>query len=351
MPSNTQIHFSGDRGWARTSGAIALPCLVAVLLITGIAPNASAEDSTTSVPADGSAASRPAGSPAAASDAFKLPIFTNNALAYIYGPSYRSPSITSVSKPGGADIARNALEFAHVDSWKYGHNLVEIIVRNSDSVEPAAGGGSGAMEFYSVFRSGLGINRIAGRPIIRFGVLRDIDIQAGADLQTKNTAFAPSERTLYLGPRFLFVFPSGFVNIGVHFRKEWNHNGILGTNENYDAGLNIEPAWSFPFHVGQTRITFDGFADYNSSKGRDSFGQRTRAEFIVRPQLKIDVGHGFGLMPRVLELGFGVEHWHNMFGKDARTVPGANQTTPVVSLVVHWGGHRAAETDARSELR
>ena len=37
----------------------------------------------------------------------------------------------------------------------------------------------------------------------------------------------------------------------------------------------------------------------------------------------------------VLELGAGVEYWHNMFGKNADKVPGARQLTPIVSLVVH----------------
>jgi len=34
----------------------------------------------------------------------------------------------------------------------------------------------------------------------------------------------------------------------------------------------------------------------------------------------------------VLKLALGFECWHNMFGKDASRVPGANQSTPVVAL-------------------
>jgi len=45
---------------------------------------------------------------------------------YVYGPDYRKPFITTPSQPDGADISRNAIEFKHVDAWKYGHNLVEI---------------------------------------------------------------------------------------------------------------------------------------------------------------------------------------------------------------------------------
>jgi hypothetical protein len=42
-----------------------------------------------------------------------------------------------------------------------------------------------------------------------------------------------------------------------------------------------------------------------------------------------------GRQAHVLELGVGFEYWHNMFGKDARKVPGADQFTPVFSLAVH----------------
>jgi hypothetical protein len=289
--------------------------------------------------------------PASSDDAFKLPLYVNNALAYVYGPDYRTPFVTSAAQSQGADIARSALDFGHVDAWKYGHNLAEITLKKSNAVEPAAGGASGATEFYAIVRSGIGINRLAGQPIVRIGALRDIDLQVGADLQTKNTAVAPDERALYLGTRLLFILGDGFVNVGVQARKEWNHNGILGRSEDYGVGLNIEPAWSFPFQVGRLALVFDGFADYNSPKGKDAFGQPTRAEYLLRPQLKVDLGTSLGLRRGILQFGVGLERWHNLFGKDARVVPGADQTTPVLSLIVHWGGRRAPDTDARSQLR
>jgi hypothetical protein len=275
----------------------------------------------------------------------------NNSISYAYGAAYRTPFIASAAQPRGADIARSSLQFAHVDAWKYGHNLAQIIIRASNSVEPAAGGGSGATEFYGVLRSGISINRLADRSVVGLGPLRDIDIQAGADLQTKNSPFAPSERALFLGPRLLFHLPAGFINVGIHARKEWNHNGFLGRNENYDVGMNIEPAWSFAFRLGAARLTFDGFADYNTPKGRDAAGHETRAELLVRPQLKLDIGAAAHLPPAVVELGIAVEHWHNMFGQDAPLIPGAKQTTPVLSITFHWGGHRAPDTDARNQLR
>lgn len=329
----------------------AIAALMTVSIMAVASSTAGAEAPASDAPAESSSA-RTGGRPEPGSAPGTFPLFVNNSLAYVHGADFRTPFIANAAQPRGADIARGTLQFSHVDAWRLGHNLAQVMFRSSSSVEPAAGGGAGATEFYGVFRAGLSINRMADRSVIGFGPLRDIDIQAGADLQTKNSAYAPSERALYLGPRLLFHFYSGaFLNVGIHLRKEWNRNGILGRNESYDAGLNIEPAWSVPFRVGSARLVFDGFADYNAPKGRNAAGHETRAELLVRPQLKLDVGALLGLAPAVLEFGAGMEYWHNMFGQDARVVPGAEQSAPVFSLIFHWGGHRAPETDARNQLR
>ena len=149
---------------------------------------------------------------------------------YVFGPASRNPFITSSSQPDGADISRHAIEFKHIDAWRYGHNLVEIIIKKSSDVEPV---------------------------------------------------------------------------------------------------------WHFPFRIGPARLAFDGFADYNSPKGKDAAGRDTCAEFITRPQLKLEISRVVGRQARVLEVGVGFHYWHNMFGKDADKVPGAKEFTPVFTLAVH----------------
>jgi len=51
------------------------------------------------------------------------------------------------------------------------------------------------------------------------------------NLETKNSDYAPRERTLYFGPKLQFGIGRGFLNVGLHLRKEWNHNGHLGVKE------------------------------------------------------------------------------------------------------------------------
>lgn len=269
------------------------------------------------------------------------PRFADDTLTYVFGPFYRNPHIATPEAPDGADIARHALEFKHIDTWKYGHNLVEVIIKKSSDVEPAAGGGTGVLALYSVVRSGISLNRVAGTPSLALGPLRDIALEVGVNLETKNSDYAPEERTLYLGPSFRFRLGSGLLSLGLHLRKEWNHNGALGLNESYDLDFNIEPVWHFPFRLGGAKLAFDGFADLNTPKGKDGFGYDTRTEIIVRPQLKLDISRVFGQKERVVEVGIGFQYFHNMFGKSAETVPGAKELTPIFALAVHLPMGRA----------
>jgi hypothetical protein len=309
--------------------------LVAALLCATTVARAAPHEGQGTGPAGKGSAQAPAGAPEGAVPSFKPPTFADDTLMYAFGPAYRNPFITTPAQPDGADISRHAVEFKHVDAWKYGHNAIEIIIKKSSGVEPAAGGGTGAVGLYSIFRSGVGINRLAGRPLVALGPLRDIDIQAGMNLETKSSDYAPQERSLFFGPNFQFRVGTGFLNVGLQLRKEWNHNGNLGRNESYDVGFNIEPVWHVPFRIGPARLAFDGFADYNTPKGKDAAGRDTRAEFITRPLLKLDLSFLVGQQARVLELGVGFEYWYNMFGKDADRVPGAKHFTPVCTLAVH----------------
>jgi hypothetical protein len=314
---------------------LARVALIVALLLVATQPRAAAaggqEPQTASAPADRATAA----APQHAAAGFKPTTFADSTVMYVFGPAYRNPYITTPSQPDGADIQRNAIEFKHVDAWRYGHNAIDIIIKKSSDVEPAAGGGTGALGLYSIFRSGVGINRVAGRSLVAAGPLRDIDLQVGMNIETKGTDYAPQERTLYFGPNFQFRLGAGFLNVALQARKEWNHNGNLGKNESYDVDFNIEPVWHFPFRVGRAQLAFDGFADYNTAKGKDAAGRDTLAEFVARPLLKLDVSRVVGQHARVIELGVGFEYWHNMFGKNADKVPGATQLTPVFTLAVH----------------
>jgi hypothetical protein len=178
-------------------------------------------------------------------------------------------------------LPRNSIEYTHVGTWGVLSNFADVMVNMSNLAEPANGGGSGATETYFILRPGIALNELTHSTSFHKGPLRDVVIEIGANLETKNSSYAP-EKTLYIGPKLEFALPRGFFNIGLHFRKEWNYEGVLGKSESYDPDLNIEPTWLLPFKIGQAHLAFSGFADHNTPKGKDSFGGETVPEFLVR---------------------------------------------------------------------
>ena len=169
--------------------------------------------------------------------------------------------------------------------------------------------------------------------------MRDITFEVGANLESKNSSYAPGERTLYIGPRLDFALPRGFFNVGLHARKEWNHEGVLGRSEDYDPDFNVEPTWMIPFALGKMHLAYSGFADYNTAKGKDSFGSETVGEFLVRNFLAIDIGAPLFHRDQLLEVHAGFWYWHNEYGKPSSD-PGAEQMTPIVGLAFHLDGGR-----------
>lgn len=260
-------------------------------------------------------------------------------LSYWYGASYHTPFVTD-ENGRTAEIARNAMEFTHAAQWGLLSSFTDVTVSQSNMAEPAASGGTGATEIYAILRPAVSLNAATRSSAFRFGPVRDVVLETGANLETKNSSYAPAERTLYIGPKVVFAVPHGFVNVGLHFRKEWNHEGVLGKPENYDPDFNVEPTWLLPFELGKVHLAYSGFAEYNTAKGKDSFGTETKPEFLLRNSVNIDVGAlAFG-RAQMMELSGGFWYWHNEYGKPASD-PGATQMTPIVGLTFHLDGGRA----------
>ena len=267
-------------------------------------------------------------------------IMAADSVTYIYGPNYQTPFVVTPSSPGGANIAHNTLEWIHHDNWRYGSNFLDLSLRKSSSIEPAVGGGTGALEPYLVLRSGLGLHSMLGQRMPLPAALRDFSIEGGANLESKNSAFAPEERTIYIGPVLEFNLPRGMLNLGFHFRKEWNHEGVLGKDESYDPDLNVETVWNLPVRLGREEFGWGGFVDINTPKGKDSFGTQMRTEVLARSQLMVDLGTLVRRKKTGVELGGGLEYWHNEYGKPASITPGADELTPLLLVTLRLPGGR-----------
>jgi hypothetical protein len=264
----------------------------------------------------------------------------SNTLAYWFGSTYRTPFVLQPNSFKAADIQRRTLEYTHVDFWKAGSNFADVMLNQSNMAEQAASGGTGATEVYVTLRSDVSLNEITQSRTFRTGPLRDIAIEIGANLETKNSSFAPAERTLYTGPKFQFALPKGFFNVGLHLRKEWNHEGVLGKSEHYDPDFNTEVNWMVPFTLGKMHLAWAGFADHNTPKGKDSFGSKTEGEFLVRSAVSVDAGQFLFRRAQLLDVSGGLWYWRNEYGKPSSD-PGARQATPFIGLVYHLDGGRA----------
>ena len=265
-------------------------------------------------------------------------------VTYWYGSLYRTPFVMQPNSGNPADIQRSSLEYNHVGFWSLGSNFADVIVNQSGMAEPSSGGGSGATELYATLRSDFGLNEMTRTRAFHFGPVRDVAIEVGANLETKNSSFAPAERTIYFGPQIQFAVPRGYFNVGLHLRKEWNHEGVLGKSEDYSPDVNIEPTWMFPFAVGKVHMAYSGFADYNTQKGMDSFGTPTVGEFLIRNAVSVDVGALMG-RSQLVEVNGGFWYWHNEYGKPQATKPGAEQMVPMIGLTVHLDGGSGKHPD------
>jgi hypothetical protein len=248
--------------------------------------------------------------------------------------------VTKTNSSQAADISRNALEYTHVGFWRMGSNFADLTLSKSSMAEPASGGGSGAVEAYFIWRSNIGLNDVTHSGTFRKGPLRDIAVEMGTNLETKNSSFAPAEKTIYFGPNLQFAVPKGYFNVGLHLRKEWNHEAVLGKADLYDPDFNIEPTWMLPFAIGKVHMAYSGFADYNSPKGKDSFGSNTVNEFLVRDFVSIDIGALLLHRPELIDVSGGFWYWNNEYGKTASD-PGARQMTPIFGVTLHLDKSRA----------
>ena len=264
-----------------------------------------------------------------------------NFIEYWYGSDYRTPFVVNPNSGSAADIPRNTVEYKHLDFWSLGSNFADLTVNQSGMAEPAASGGAGATEVYATLRSSIGLHRIADSRQFSHGPLRDIDAEAGADLETKNSAMAPAQRTIFVGPKLEWRLPQGSsLGVGLHLRKEWNYNGILGKAVEFNPGFNIEPAWNLPFRVGKLQMAEIGFADFNTPKGRDGNGVQTVSEFLVRNFVSIDAGDFVFHRTELVKLNAGLWYWHNEYGEPS-SAPGTGQLVPIFGLAVSLDGGQA----------
>ena len=246
-------------------------------------------------------------------------------VSYKYQADSREPNNSN-------DIAKHTVGFTHASGYKYGSNFLNVDAIKSDQMDPVRGGTAGqgfegAQEFYLTYRTNFEAGKVTGKPMA-FGVIKDVALTAGFDINTKNSGSLANKRMLVLGPTFMMKMDKGFFNIGTFVSKESNHNEFK-TNKDitFDAAPMLSASWNVPFHAGLP-AKFQGFFNVVGSKGKDGSGKDTTTEYFSRSSVMWDVGTAMGLKNNTVWTGVGYEYWNNKFG-----APKTDTSTDVRSLM------------------
>ncbi len=226
-------------------------------------------------------------------------------------------------------IHKDIFSFTHVSGYKYGTNFFATDFMVSDDKDPALNGGGGAQEIYAVYRHKIALGTMTNIKM-GGGILKDVGITVGVDLNSKNDNMGPRVQKTVFGPTLNFDVP-GFLEISLLYRTEKNHNGITGKSVTFDDTYGISAAWSLP--ITSISAKFDGIVNYIGKKGKDGFDMETGAETLARAYFMFDVGTLFSKQG-TFYAGIGYEYWRNKYG----TPPGITKDTnaPMMVLEAHF---------------
>jgi len=257
-------------------------------------------------------------------------------IGYRFGTQFHEPA-------NPKKVQKNVIQFTHASGYSLGQNFVNLDVLMSDHNDPANGGDSGATEFYLTYRHQLHASKVLGKAMA-FGPVKDMALSLGADLNTKNTAFAPRKRLLLLGPTFKFDVP-GFLDVSLFYAREWNHCGLNApvckrNSILFDPYLLFNVSWGIPFNAGSVPMKFQGFLNYATEKGKDYGYVDTAAETLMRTSLMVDVGQMATGTKNVFWMGVGYELWRNKFGNEnygnGREKPGIDTNAMTFQAELHF---------------
>lgn len=247
--------------------------------------------------------------------------WSDTSISVKYGEHFTEPGATQ-------KIDKTIYEFVHVSGDKFGKNLVVGQVLASGSSDPAAGGGTGAQEFYGLYRRTLSLSKLSGSELA-FGPIKDVSLVGRFDRGTKNIGMAAAARKLMAGVSVDLAVPKGFAEAGLYAYHEKNYNGIVGQAVNFDTTYRADLVWSIPFQLG-IPLEWSGGLAVIGAKGKDGFGNNTKVERVLYTEVMTNLGKtGF-------QVGLAYEWWHNKYGVDASKVPGAKQGTSLLVARYHF---------------
>jgi hypothetical protein len=247
---------------------------------------------------------------------------------------------------GSNDIKKDIVNLTHVSGYKYGSNFFNVDLLLSDSKDPSAiGSGNGAQEAYIVYRNTVDLAKVGG-PDLKFPGVRGSGLTVGFDANAKtDVGYNSKKRMLVAGPT-IFVDVPGFLNVSLLVLKESNQptGWSFFSNSTFSVprySYKTHPMLTAAWGIGLSQslpLSFEGFANFISSKGANEFGGATAPETNIDAQVMLDVGAVSGGAKGVFKVGIEYQYWKNKFGNPSSGAAGngAFAKTPMLRAEYHF---------------
>ena len=244
--------------------------------------------------------------------------WSDTSIGYRTGSKFAEPF-------GSNDITKHIVNLNHVSGYKFGSNFFNADFLVSDEKDPAgAGSTNGAQEVYIVYRHTFDLEKVSGMPM-KMGPVRGYGLTLGFDVNAKTDAGYNSKKRMFVfGPTVSFDVP-GFLNVSLLVLKESNapyntFSKISTPRYSYKTHPMLTAAWGIG--LGDTGLSFEGFANFIASKGKNEFGGDTAAETNIDAQIMFDVGALAGTKGK-FKVGLEYQYWKNKFGNDHKGAAGS----------------------------
>jgi hypothetical protein len=260
--------------------------------------------------------------------------WSDTALTYRQGSKFAEPFNTK-------DISKDIIGLTHASGYKYGTNFFNADLLMSDKNDPSANGSNtGAHEVYVLYRNTVDFEKVSGKSFKTTGV-RGLGFTGGFDFNTKTDAgYNSKKEMLVAGPTVMLDVPAGFLNVSL--LQLWESNAPSGyklnnyyttDRYNYKPHPMLSAAWGIPFSVGSVPLSFEGFANFIASKGKNESGGNTAAETNIDMQVMYDITGN-----KTFKVGAEYQYWKNKFGNDHNGIAGkgAFAKTPMLRAEYHF---------------
>ncbi|WP_343597168.1 outer envelope protein [Acinetobacter sp.] len=259
--------------------------------------------------------------------------WSDNALGLRYGGDFSEPYKNN-DDGSKKHITKKIYSFTHSSGYTYGTNFLNIDFLQSDN--EVYGDGSdkkGSREVYVVYRNNIDIGKVIHKDLSSPGI-RGYALTAGFDWNTKNDSYASRKQMWVVGPTINFDVP-GFLSLSALAFFESNKPRGIDSRYNYDPHAAVQLTWGIP--IAKTPLSFEGYALWIDSKGKNEFGGKTAPETNIDAMLMYDLSPLiWGKNDKTLRVGAEYQYWRNKFGNPTNGDKGATASTPMVRVDFHF---------------